>query len=129
MRFIVNVSLPGCDAPLPSGARPPLAPPEQFCPPITQTSTCMKLGKFVFSVALWNTAAPEVVTPVASGSVSNPHEVRRMLCQSAVLSEPCAVVLLIVTLMLRSTKPLPSVVNTGFEKAATPVRVTPAGGV
>jgi hypothetical protein len=52
-----------------------------------------------------------------------------MLCQSAVLSEPCAVVLLIVTLMLRSTKPLPSVVNTGFEKAATPVSVTPAGGV
>src|SRR5262249_39944162 len=52
-----------------------------------------------------------------------------MLCQSAVLNEPWAVVLLIVTPMLRSTKPLASVVNTGFENVATPVRVTPAGGV
>jgi len=88
MRFIVNVSLPGCDAPLPSGARPPLAPPEQFCPPMTQTSTFMKPGKVVSSATLWNTEAPEVVTAVASGTVSNPHEVRGILCQSAVLSEP-----------------------------------------
>src|SRR5215469_2487007 len=129
VRFSVKLSLPGCAAPLPSGARPPLAPPEQFCPPITQTSTFMKPGKVLSSATLWNTEAPDVVTAAASGTVSNPQEVRRILCQSAALSEPWAVVLLIVTLMLRSTKPPPSVVNTGFEKAATPVRVTPAGGV
>jgi hypothetical protein len=46
-----------------------------------------------------------------------------------VVRESWTVVLLIVTPMLRSTKPLPSVVNTGLEKAATPVRVTPTGGV
>jgi hypothetical protein len=85
---------------------------------------------------------PHLVEPVTQGRFLEPETPAvtqaaiRVPCADnlgpevhVVVSESWTVVLLIVTPMLRSTKPLSSVVNTGFEKAATPVRVTPTGGV
>ena len=61
-----------------------------------------------------------VEIPVASGTVSNPIEVRRVLCQSVVLSEPCGVVFSIDTFIVNVVPPLE---KTKFEKIAVALSV------
>src|SRR5262249_36824651 len=104
----------------PCGLSPPLAPPAQFGPELSQISTVIKLGKFVSVKVLKAAGVAVPVTLVASGCVLNPSAVARMLDQSDVLSEPCGVVLV---KRMSNFNSVPLLENTKFSKVAVALRL------